>query len=96
MVSTRTNTMTPETSENLDLFLANFNKVGHFELMPAVQKNGDWQPLFDLGIKKRTLSVMHADEVGREHIEFMALPRQMRDSKDKAAGFDPGGRPPVR
>ena len=97
MVSTRTNTMTPETSENLDLFLAHFTKAGHFELMPAVQKNGDWQPLFDLGIKKRALSVMNADDIGREHIEFMALPRRMRDSKDKATGFDPGpGKPPVR
>jgi hypothetical protein len=72
MVATRSMTMQPTDSRNLDMFLAEYERFGAFHLLPAI---GTTNPefFFDLAIVKRGLSVKQAAEVLDHEIEAMAL-----------------------
>ncbi|HXJ19555.1 MAG TPA: hypothetical protein VMT03_04915 [Polyangia bacterium] len=67
IMTSRLLTCTPQTSENLDGFLARFSRVGRYFLAPAVLKPGSPTPdfLFDYAITKRQVNVRNAWEIGR-------------------------------
>jgi hypothetical protein len=69
----RSMTMTPKTDANLERFLAAYREFGTFLLMPAVVVNGIPQPIRDLAIIKRHISVKDAAAVGDHDMEIMAL-----------------------
>jgi hypothetical protein len=72
VTATRSMTMEPANSENLDMFLAEYERSAAYYLFPAV---GTTNPefLFDLTILKRSLTVKTAAEVGEHDIESFAL-----------------------
>jgi hypothetical protein len=72
LVATRSMTMEPENSRNLEMFLDGYRRVGGFYLMPAV---GMARPEFfsDLAIRKRRLTVKSAADVREHDIEAAAL-----------------------
>jgi hypothetical protein len=72
MVATRSMTMEPNDSRNLDMFLAGYQRHRGFYLLPAVGRiNPEF--FFDLTILKRDLTVKSATEVHDHDIEAMAL-----------------------
>jgi len=72
LMATRSMTMEPANSENLDMFLAGFERFQTYYLLPAV---GTANPefFFDLAILKRGLIVKSAAEVDERDIESLAL-----------------------
>lgn len=73
-VASRIQTMQPETSENLERFLAAYRRTGVYWLVPAVLRPGREPDLLaDLAIFKQAVSIKSADEIGRNDIEIMAL-----------------------
>ena len=71
-VTTRSLTMNPDNGENLDRFLADYEKFGAYYLLPAI---GIAKPQFywKLAILKRRLSTKSAKEVREQDIESLAL-----------------------
>ena len=86
MVLCRFQRMHPETSANLDKFLANFGDMGVFLLMPAVLENGSPKILKELGILKRNIAVRSATALEEREIECMVL--------NPAHDHAPSSRPP--
>jgi hypothetical protein len=79
MVATRSMTMEPNDSRNLDMFLAGYGRHRAFYLLPAIGRvNPEF--FFDLAIMKRDLTVKSASDVLDHEIEAMAL--RMRGLKD--------------
>ena len=75
-MGTRSMTMTPDSSRNLEMFLELYDKFGVFFLMPAIlPPDGDHEPeLFtDLAILKRGITIRSAKDVGEHDIESLAL-----------------------
>ena len=72
LITTRSMTMEPGNSENLDMFLAEFEHFGTYYLLPAA---GTTNPEFfyDLVIMKRRLTVKSAGELGKHDIASLAL-----------------------
>lgn len=73
MIATRSMTMEPPNSTNLEMFLAEFRRFGAYFLIPATVQAGDPNFFFDLAILKRSVSVKSADEIGEHDIEALAL-----------------------
>lgn len=73
LTATRSKTMTPDTSLNLDVFLESYRKIGGFYLMPFLMEDG--QPVYpmNLSIIKRQLVVRDAKDVGEHDIDSIAL-----------------------
>ena len=73
LMCTKSMTMEPGDSRNLEMFLAAYRRYGMYYLIPAVI--GAWDPnfLFELSIRKRRLSVKVAAEVTANDIELLAL-----------------------
>ena len=71
-MTTRSLTMNPDNGENLDRFLADYEKSGAYYLLPAI---GITKPQFywKLAILKRRLSTKSAKEVREHDIESLAL-----------------------
>ncbi|WP_417794819.1 hypothetical protein [Terasakiella pusilla] len=61
------NNMEPESSENLEMFLEQFNKFGMFFLIPAVVSESTSMPdlLIEHSILSRNLHVRYAHEIGK-------------------------------
>ena len=74
-VMQRVNTMTPNTSQNLDSFLEAYRSVGAFCVAPAVVAvDGQYpEPIGDFSILKRELIVREAWEIGINDIDGMGL-----------------------
>lgn len=72
LVATRSMTMEPANSENLDTFLTEYERFGAYYLLPGV---GPTNPefFFDLTIVKQSLTVKSAAEVVEHDIESLAL-----------------------
>ncbi|WP_439543309.1 hypothetical protein [Hyphomicrobium sp.] len=76
MLATRSMTMTPLDSRNLDMFLTDYGRVGAYYLLPAVLPSTattDPEFIFDLAIGKQSLTVKSAAEVSEHDIESLAL-----------------------
>jgi hypothetical protein len=72
LVATRSMTMEPANSQNLDRFLAAYQRFGAYCLLPgAGMTNPEF--FFDSIIMKRSLIVKSAAEVGEHDIESFAL-----------------------
>jgi len=67
--------MNPTDSRNLDTFLARFERLGRYMLVPAVLSNDLQQPdfQFDLWIGKQSLRVVPAWQVGKNDPDGVAL-----------------------
>jgi len=61
----RINRMYPNSTQNLDKFLANYARHGRYVLIPAHLRNklAEPQPIFDLPIGKHNLTVINAWEI---------------------------------
>jgi len=72
LMTTRSMTMEPANSENLNLFSAGFERSGAYFLLPAA---GAVSPefFFDLTIMKRSLTVKSAAEVTEHDVASFAL-----------------------
>ncbi|WP_210241900.1 MULTISPECIES: hypothetical protein [Bradyrhizobium] len=81
MVATRSMTMEPNDSRNLDTFLAGYQHHGAFYLLPAIGRVNP-EPFYDLAIVKRDLTVKSAADVLDHEIEALAL--RMRGLKTPA------------
>jgi hypothetical protein len=73
MVLSRFNRMQPDTGTNLRNFLAEYQKIGSYLLMPAVLNDGKPELLSDVAILKRNLIVKLARDVGPHEIEQTCL-----------------------
>jgi hypothetical protein len=76
MMATRSMTMTPQDSKNLEMFLSEYKRHGAYYLMPAVLPSNASTAaefLFDLAIKKQALTAKSASEVTERDIESLAL-----------------------
>ena len=76
MFLSRMNRMTPETSENLDQFVAAYNEIGSFHLAPVLldasrQKLGT--PSFQLAVAKKQLDIRAAWEIGENDPDISVL-----------------------
>jgi hypothetical protein len=71
----RINKMTPDTSENLDLFLENYREIGRYVIAPAYMKTDIDTPEIhtDLVIEKRQLIVRPAWEIGEHDPDGMGI-----------------------
>jgi hypothetical protein len=71
----RIHRMDPPDSKNLDAFLARFDRVGGYWLVPAQFDGESKQPkfFFDLSIAKRTLRVLPAWKLGQNDPDSLAL-----------------------
>ena len=74
MQATRMLTMEPNTSENLDRFLADYDRFQHYYLVPAYMKS-DGQPdfLLEHSILKQKLFVRQAWEIGPHDQDSIAI-----------------------
>ena len=82
--ATRSMTMTPDTTENLQRFLDGYRNHGGYYLLPAVMKDGQPAPISELAIVKRALTVKAASEVRENDIENIAL--RIRGYENRAPG----------
>lgn len=73
LMVTRSMTMEPADSRNLDMFLAAYRRFGMYYLIPAVVGGSQPSFIFELSIRKRGLSVKTAAEVTEHDIEALAL-----------------------
>ena len=66
MTITRLHTLNPETTENLDRFMASFKEWGIYLFAPAIMREGKPYPdvLFDVGIAKHEFTDRNAWEIG--------------------------------
>ena len=64
--------LTPNNSENLDRFLADYQKFGAYYLLPATDIENT-QVFWNLSILKKNLITKCANEVSETDIEFVAL-----------------------
>ncbi len=74
-MATRTLSLVPKTSENLDRFLARYNRLGKYLLMPAFLDNPS-QPATlhsEHAILKTDLAVREAWEIGRDDTDMFAI-----------------------
>ena len=71
----RINRMYPESTANLDGFLADYARHGNYVLIPAhfPDLKGAPRPLFDLSIGKHSLVVRNAWEIGKNDLTVSAL-----------------------
>jgi hypothetical protein len=72
LVATRSMTMEPADSRNLEMFLTGYERCGSFYMLPAVAAETS-KFFYDLAIKKRRLSVKAASDVLENDIEALAL-----------------------
>ncbi len=73
-IASRSMTMEPNDSVNIDRFLTGYHRCGTYVLMPAIlQANQPPELLFNLGIIKRAINVKLADHISPEDIESLAL-----------------------
>jgi hypothetical protein len=72
LMSTRSMTMEPQNSKNLELFLKEYERFGAFFLVPGILSDAP-NFMFDLSILKRRLSVKSAADVDEHDIEALAL-----------------------
>lgn len=73
-MASRSLTMTPDNSTNLERFLESYRHFGAFYILPALFGNsGAPELVFDLAILKRDLTVKLAANVGEHDIESIAL-----------------------
>jgi hypothetical protein len=72
LMATRSMTMEPANSENLDMFLAGLERFQAYYLLPAVGKANP-EFFFDLAILRRGLIVKSAAKVYGRDIESLAL-----------------------
>lgn len=73
MLMTRMHRMEAVTDTHVRRFLADYDRMGVYLLMPAILKGDEPEPLFDLMILKRSLAVKSAKTVGPNEIERVAL-----------------------
>jgi hypothetical protein len=73
LMCTRSMTMEPTNSRNLELFLAGYHRCGIYFLIPAIVGGSEPDFLYELAIKKRQISVKSAADVGENDIESLAL-----------------------
>ena len=74
ILTSRSMTMTPSDSRNLNRFLAAFEATQEFYLMPATFAPGGGLTMFhELAILKRTLSVREAKDIGPNDVERTTL-----------------------
>jgi hypothetical protein len=71
--ATRSMTMTPDSSVNLDRFLEDYRTYGMYFISPAIVRNGEPVLITELALAKRGLSVKHAASVQEDDIEISAL-----------------------
>ena len=69
----RVHRMEPETDVNLSRFLADYTRAGQYLLMPAIWTDGQFTPIPELTIVKRSLVVRTAAEITPTEIEYIAL-----------------------
>jgi hypothetical protein len=71
----RINHMEPESSENLEMFLEQFNKFGMFFLVPAVVSESASMPdlLIEHSILSRNLHVRYAHEIGQHDPDAVVI-----------------------
>ena len=73
MMATRSMTMEPPNSNNLEMFLAGFKQFGAYFLIPATLQDGKSEFFFDLAILKRSVTVKAADDIDEHDVEALAL-----------------------
>lgn len=73
MMMTRMHRMEAVTEEHVRLFLADYDRMGMYLLMPAILKGGVPEPLFDLMILKSNFVVKSAKSIGPNEIERCAM-----------------------
>jgi hypothetical protein len=71
----RLNTMAPQSSENLEMFLSRLTRLRRYFLAPAVIEGTPPNPeiLFEYAIEKTEISVREAWQVGRHDLDMMAI-----------------------
>jgi hypothetical protein len=81
VVATRSMTMTPSNSSNLERFLTAYDAVHEFYLMPAVfSPNGTPVMFHELAILKGAISIKDAKDLATNDIERLALRRGARET----------------
>lgn len=76
MFLSRMNRMTPETSENLDKFVAAYNEIGSFLLAPVwldASRKKLGTPSFQLAVAKKQLDIRAAWEIGENDPDISVL-----------------------
>jgi hypothetical protein len=73
LTASRSMTMTPDSGANLEGFLDAYEQSGSFYLLPAVIGDGVPEPMPELALAKRHISVKDAASIGEHDIEAMAL-----------------------
>ena len=73
LMCTKSMTMEPANSRNLEMFLAGYRRCGMYHLIPAVIGASEPNFLFELLIRKRRLSVKAAAQVTGNDIKSLAL-----------------------
>ena len=87
IVATRSMTMTPPNSSNLERFLTAYSAAGAFYLMPAVVSSQGALAMFhDVAILKRAISVKDAKDLGPNDIEGLALRLRSPRGEGSVAG----------
>ena len=66
MAMSRYNQMTPDSSENLEMFKKFYESKGYYLFVPCVIKNGEPEPLFDYAIKKQDVILRKLSEIDPE------------------------------
>jgi hypothetical protein len=72
VIATKSMTLEPVSSENLDGFVSGYRRSGAYYLLPGVGRANP-EFFFDLTIKKRNLSIKSAAEIVEQDIESIAL-----------------------
>ena len=75
ILASRLTTVMPDSSTNLDRFLNEYQQNGVYGLAPAVFNHGNVKPLNHLAILKRRFIVREYDDIGPNHIEIIAFPK---------------------
>ncbi|MGX7742768.1 hypothetical protein [Rhodopseudomonas parapalustris] len=73
VMSTRSMTMTPDSSVNLEQFLRMHRAYGMYFILPAIIRNGKPELITELALAKRGLSIKDAASVREHDVEMLAL-----------------------
>lgn len=74
----------PQDSQNLPVFKQNYSKRGEYIFLPAIITKSGIEPIFDLGIKKKSINFLVASELKENDLEYVVL----KKSPSKKKGTD--------
>lgn len=71
----------PPDSQNLPIFKQKYHEHGEYFFLPAIIAKSGLEPIFDLGIQKKSINFLVADELSKNDLEYVVLKKDSPKEK---------------